>query len=128
MPTPVTTTATATLHIVQILRAKQRRRATSESIVYKLDVNGFPRADVTAAHFHRGNGSVNGPIVAVLTPDGRFHTLSNATAVIALLDADELYVNVHTAAFPAGFLRGRVQAGWFCLFVRLLFSYYFFRG
>lgn len=70
-----------------------------------------------AAHIHRGVAGTNGPIVVPLTtpPAGNPGTSSGCVsnigaALIASLRADpsRFYVNVHTAAFPGGAVRGQL--------------------
>lgn len=70
----------------------------------------------TAAHIHRGNPSVAGPVVVPLTPppSGDPGASSGCVTVDAAL-ADEIlahrtrfYVNVHNAGFPGGAVRGQL--------------------
>ena len=70
----------------------------------------------TAAHVHNGAAGSNGPVVTAITltpptsPQGTFTgsaTLSNADAAAFL--SGNLYVNIHTAAFPNGELRGQLD-------------------
>lgn len=68
---------------------------------------------VTAAHIHRGAAGVNGP--PVITLDAPDDDDSNDCDDVAddLLDAirrmpAEFYVNVHTAEFPNGAIRGQI--------------------
>ena len=69
----------------------------------------------TGHHIHQspaGNPGGNGPVIIslILAPDGRTATVPAATvltdAQYAALLAGELYLNVHTAAYPGGEIRG----------------------
>lgn len=70
----------------------------------------------TAAHIHRGGGSVNGPIVVPLTPPagGNASVSRSCVAITAALSGQirsnpaAFYVNVHTGAFPGGAIRGQL--------------------
>ena len=67
----------------------------------------------TAAHIHRGDRGVNGPIVVALTPPTPRST--GCTAVDPVLideiraHANRFYVNVHTADYPGGAIRGQLH-------------------
>ena len=72
---------------------------------------------VTAVHIHRGAaGSVGPPVVPLITPGPDGHS-QGCTAVdegLARLisnQAHEYYVNVHTAAYPNGAVRGQLRGG-----------------
>ncbi len=88
-------------------------------------VDGVPAADVTGFHIHRAPVGVNGPVIVdlmalgALTPTATGFTfnatgvslgnslLGGATNEAAFLGGIT-YVNVHTAAFPAGAVRGQL--------------------
>ncbi len=84
-------------------------------LFYFVEVAGI--ANITAAHIHSGVVGMNGPVVRTLwegapPPFGpgdpiRGRVLLGA-AEIAALDANGLYVNVHTTANPAGLIRGQI--------------------
>lgn len=71
----------------------------------------------TAAHIHRGAaGSAGPPVVTLTTPgaDGHSEGCTPVDAVLArqiAMQAHEYYLNVHTAAFPAGAVRGQLRGG-----------------
>jgi hypothetical protein len=68
---------------------------------------------VTAAHIHEGRAGVNGPVVIAL--DAPDDDDSNDCDTVADTLVDQLrhnpsgfYVNVHTAAYPNGAIRGQI--------------------
>jgi subtilisin family serine protease len=68
--------------------------------------------DVTAAHIHSGAAGTNGPVEVPLD-----HTVNPMIGSATLTDAQQgmlvnglLYVNIHTAAFPGGEIRGQIYA------------------
>lgn len=71
----------------------------------------------TAAHIHRGAAGVAGPpVVTLTTPDGAgrsqgCETVEPMLAREMVLRAHEFYVNVHTASFPNGAIRGQLRGG-----------------
>ncbi len=90
-----------------------------------LTVTDLAPADVTGLHLHRGGVGLNGPVIldllalGTLTPVGTGFTLTLTGVDLSnsLLggDANEAaflggitYVNIHTAAFPNGLIRGQV--------------------
>lgn len=70
----------------------------------------------TAAHIHRGNRSVAGPVVVPLTPPSSGDpgassgcvTVDRALAEEILAHRRQFYVNVHNAGFPGGAVRGQL--------------------
>ncbi|MBK8956663.1 MAG: CHRD domain-containing protein [Saprospiraceae bacterium] len=69
--------------------------------------------DATNAHIHHAAAGQSGPVVAPLTPTPFPGVYSGSTALtrvqtLAFLK-DELYFNIHTAANPAGEIRGQIQ-------------------
>ena len=71
-------------------------------------------APAAAAHIHRGATGVAGPVVVPLTTPSASGQSSGCTSVARTLVASILaspasfYVNVHTAEFPAGAIRGQL--------------------
>ncbi len=82
-------------------------------LCWTLNVRGIDPA--TAAHIHRGPAGTSGPPVVPLTnPDsnGRSEGCSAVTQALGAEIANrsyDFYVNVHTAAFPAGAIRGQLR-------------------
>lgn len=83
-----------------------------DNVCYELTVQGISPA--TAAHIHRGAMGISGPPVVTLEPptDGARDGCVQAPGAIA----DEIeanpagfYVNVHTADFPNGAVRGQLR-------------------
>jgi len=69
----------------------------------------------TAAHIHQGGAGTAGPPVVTLTtpgPDGHSEGCLAVDQMLArriAFQAHEYYVNVHTAAFPNGAVRGQLR-------------------
>jgi hypothetical protein len=85
----------------------------SKTLSYTLTFSGLT-GPATAAHFHGpaavgANAGVAVPIAGVASPSKGSATLTDAQ--IADLEAGKWYVNVHTAANPAGEIRGQVMKG-----------------
>lgn len=82
-----------------------------KEVCYELEVSGIQTA--TAAHIHRGEEGVAGPVVIPLTAPSA-GTSSGCVFVSARLAAqilarpDQYYVNVHNAEFPAGAVRAQL--------------------
>lgn len=95
---------------------------TEEGLVYKITVNNLTGA-IGAAHIHTGPIGVNGGVTFPIT----FFGTTSEGIVTGLtpaqrkdLIAGNMYVNVHTAVFPGGELRGQIQlAGGLGFSVRL---------
>ncbi len=86
----------------------------AEELCYTLLIRDLPTPAV-AAHIHRGADGVAGPVVLPLTtPDPRGLASACATGIDpallrAIADAPgAFYVNVHTADYPDGALRGQL--------------------
>ncbi len=88
---------------------------TTRTLCYAVLVHGIDAP--VAAHIHNAPAGRNGPIVVPLTPPAQANP-GNASGCIANLDPALLaaieqnpgafYVNVHTAAFPEGAVRGQL--------------------
>lgn len=80
-------------------------------VCYNLGVAGI--AAPTAAHVHKGGPGVSGPPVVRLDAPTTMHS-QNCTPVDGALAADlvahpaDYYVNVHTADYPGGAVRGQL--------------------
>lgn len=69
---------------------------------------------ITGAHIHRGAAGVDGPVVLPLAQatEGGWRGCSNDTAWVQRAFDEGLanyYVNVHTAEFPKGAIRGQLR-------------------
>ena len=69
----------------------------------------------TAAHIHNGAAGINGPVVITLSESSAGSGVWNVPAQTSLtpdqsaaLRAGNLYVNVHSMAFPGGQIRGQI--------------------
>lgn len=104
-------------------------RVSGDAIAFLLNIDPLPITAVKAAHIHVGAPGTNGPIIFSLfdsdfgltftsplrgnlnaanlqtRPEARITSLSDAVEAILSGNA---YVNVHTAAFPAGEMRGQL--------------------
>ena len=91
---------------------------TPSGLLLNLTTTGLS-GPITLAHFHNAATGVNGPVVRTLTGD--FYTATTAQALwryddaepltptlVAELLAGRIYINLHTAAFPGGEIRGQV--------------------
>ncbi len=90
---------------------------TVEGLYFYLSVHGLS-GPIAAAHFHNGARGVSGPVVRTITGEFTGATASGVwragdpepltDELIAALFAGDLYLNVHTAANPAGEIRAQV--------------------
>jgi hypothetical protein len=89
-----------------------RLRAGQGQTCFKLAVKNLPPA--VAAHIHSGAAGAAGPVVVPLKTPGDDGTSGGCTNTSRTLVAQMLanpanfYVNVHTAEFPAGAIRGQL--------------------
>lgn len=82
-----------------------------EEICYTLEVADIDPA--RAAHIHRGEFGVAGPVVVPLAApsDGSSEactTVARELALEIIRSPEEFYVNVHNQAFPGGAIRGQL--------------------
>jgi len=101
---------------------------TGKALRYKVTVSDIE--NVTAAHVHKGVKGKEGPPVAVINIEGKREgkfsgTLANGTItdkdligpmkggplrdLVKEIEAGGIYVNVHTAKYPGGEIRGQLQ-------------------
>lgn len=102
---PVTTDASG--------RAAVTLDAAGMEIVLRATTTGVD--DATAAHIHQGAAGVNGPVIFPLSQSAvnlGIWTLPPTELTQEQYDAllaGELYVNVHTPAYPGGEIRGQIM-------------------
>ena len=90
-----------------------RLQAGKPQVCYQLSAKNLPRA--VAAHIHRGKAGVSGNVVVPLkTPNAAGTSKACAKASKALVASlikhpASYYVNIHTAEFPAGAIRGQLK-------------------
>ena len=93
--------------------AEFRVNAGQRRVCYTLVVSNI--GTPTAAHIHRAGPEAPGPVVVPLTPpaaSGNSHGCATVTRDLAqelIQDPGAFYVNVHTAAFPAGAIRAQLS-------------------
>lgn len=89
-----------------------RLRAGQGQLCYQLAAKNLPAA--LAAHIHKAATGAAGPVVVPLqTPDAAGSasgcaTVARTLATSIMADPASYYVNVHTAEFPAGAVRGQL--------------------
>ena len=81
-------------------------------VCYTVDFRNIP--GVTMAHIHAGRRGVAGPPVITLQRAGprRFDSCTRVTRALArdlVTNPRAFYVNVHSAAFPQGAIRGQLR-------------------
>ena len=86
--------------------------ASDKSVSGMVQTSGIA---ATAAHIHEAPMGANGPVIIPLTktPDGNFSVPENAKltdAQYASYMAGNLYVNVHSAAYPGGEIRAQLSS------------------
>lgn len=92
--------------------AKVRIDLVTSQVCYRLSVAATDTP--VAAHIHHGAAGTNGPVVVPFTApaEGLSNGCVDITADLAAAIASnpsEYYVNVHTATFPAGAVRGQLD-------------------
>lgn len=79
---------------------------TTKKITYTLSINGLTP---TVLHLHTGDVGVSGPVAVALAAGGGTTDALTATQEADLL-AGRLYVNIHSATYAGGEIRGQVTA------------------
>ncbi|MFZ1530392.1 MAG: CHRD domain-containing protein [Ferruginibacter sp.] len=90
---------------------------SNNSLRYTIQVNGLAGGDLlSSANIHTGNAGKNGPLVFPITTifssgnaAGTIENVRNSFADSLEYGDPQLYVNIASAAFPAGLLRGQVN-------------------
>jgi hypothetical protein len=101
-----------------------------QSMEYKLIASNID--NVVAGHIHTGTFGLNGPVVVTLVTASACITLNNGircegtfdagdfsgpltgqpfSALLALMEQERAYVNVHTIQYPGGEIRGQIDKG-----------------
>jgi hypothetical protein len=86
--------------------------ATTNNICFTLTVQAISQP--TAAHIHRGARGVAGPPVLTLDPplngrSSRCYSVERTLAAAIIAAPSGYYVNVHTADYPGGAVRGQLS-------------------
>ena len=85
--------------------------ATTNTICADLTTAGL--ANPTMAHIHKGAMGASGPPILTLeTPvngaSSKCYSVEKALAASLIADPANFYVNIHTAAYPSGAIRGQL--------------------
>lgn len=89
-----------------------RLRTDTSEVCWRLRVRRIEPA--TAAHIHRGERGVAGPVVVPLSPpttgESRGCTMADPVLIEEIREhPSRFYVNVHNAEYPAGAVRGQLH-------------------
>ncbi len=87
-------------------------KLTGSSLEYTITVDNLS-GPITGAHFHNGKVGTDGGVVHAITSNFTSRSATGTWVVPESLMTDlllgNLYLNIHTAAFPAGETRGQVM-------------------
>jgi len=86
-------------------------KINGKSVCWELKTSGV--GTLTAAHIHKGNPGVAGPVVVPFGTTYKAKGCISTTAAIAAAikkTPGAYYVNVHNAKYPAGALRGQLRS------------------
>jgi hypothetical protein len=75
-------------------------------VCWTIEVEGID--PITAAHIHSAPSTTTGSIVVHLDPDTGCTIVTRELALKIITDPTSYYVNVHSAVYPAGALRGQL--------------------
>lgn len=104
METPPVTTSAAGTGTITV--------AADGAVTGSVTVTGM---SPTMAHIHQGAPGVAGPVIVPFKQDGNTFTAPPGAKLtetqLAAYRAGNLYFNVHSAAHPAGEIRGQLKAG-----------------
>lgn len=99
-------------------RAKARILVLGDKVIFSLQWSGISAP--TAFHIHEGEKGVNGPIRVAFFADKLPDSVTAAAGTVTVTDPKLVaairsnpagfYVNVHTAEFPGGAVRGQLKA------------------
>ncbi|RHW18145.1 CHRD domain-containing protein [Sphingomonas gilva] len=94
--------------------AKVTADATTDTVCVDIGVRAISRP--TAAHIHRGRrGEAGPPVLTLPAPVNgaakQCLRVEKALAAAIIADPAGYYVNIHTADYPAGAIRGQLAAG-----------------
>lgn len=76
--------------------------------IVQVDLSGGSIGTPTGAHIHQAPRGSNGAILFTLTPGRSCSVFNFSDALVAALESEQLYVDVHTAVFPNGETRGQL--------------------
>ncbi|MBA3717952.1 MAG: CHRD domain-containing protein [Actinobacteria bacterium] len=96
-----------------VFTAKVVEKGSSKTLTWKLTFKGLTGA-AQAAHIHLGKRGVAGPVAIPLCgpcKSGASGTAKITQRIVGAFEHKRAYVNVHTAKYPNGEIRGQVSVG-----------------